>query len=737
MSTISRSLVRSVGPVLLPLALASCSADGRAKESPTSSAEGLSYAGVTFQAVLGGQYFSAQNGGGGAVNATATAAQSWETFTLIDQSGSSPMSGDSIFIQANSGAFFQAVNGGGSTLNASSKNQQTWETFKVIKTSGSGAIQNGDIVGLQTYDGSWVTAQNGGGGPVEASAPALSTWEQIRISGLPSNTTPPGTLVSVNFKTQFTGNFMGAQNDGGGAVIATATVAQAWETFTLIDSNGGLLASGDSVFVRAGNDQYFQAVNGGGSTLNAGSNNTQSWETFKIVKASGSGVINPGDVVGLQTTSGDWVSAANGGGSSVGAAAPALGSWESFSISINGSNGGGSAGDGGSSTGDGGGSSTGDVIGKISVGYQGWFTAAGDGSGINPPWWHWTADRNTPTQNDVAIESWPDIGDYSQTYPTGFANLNSGGAAGLYSDWDASTIDTQVQWMQNAGIDTIALQRFSDFRGPGQARDVVAAHVRDSAQAHGRKFYIMYDISGWDTFQSDLKTDWAEDIVGELGLTNSPAYAKQNGKPVVAIWGVGYTGHPGTPATTLDVITWFQSQGVYVIGGVGNDWRTADGTRWSQAGFGQVFDALDAISPWMIGVIGDDAGSDSNLQQYNEGDVAYLHARGKDYQPCVLPGDLSAHQRQHGDFMWHQFYNMIQIGSDGLYVSMFDEYNEGNQIAKTATTSASIPAGSGFVTLDEDGTQCSSDYYMRLTGDGGRMLKGQIALTATRPTSPM
>ncbi|MGJ6967930.1 fibronectin type III domain-containing protein, partial [Streptosporangium sp. G11] len=28
-------------------------------------------------------------------------------------------------------------------------------------------------------------------------------------------------------------------------------------------------------------------------------------------------------------------------------------------------------------------------------------------------------------------------------------------------------------------------------------------------------------------------------------------------------------------------------------------------------------------------------------------------------------------------------------------------------------------------------------YYLRLTGDGGRMLKGQIALTATRPTRPV
>jgi hypothetical protein len=84
--------------------------------------------------------------------------------------------------------------------------------------------------------------------------------------------------------------------------------------------------------------------------------------------------------------------------------------------------------------------------------------------------------------------------------------------------------------------------------------------------------------------------------------------------------------------------------------------------------------------------------------------------------------------------MWHQFYNMIQIGSDGLYISMFDEYNESNQIAKTAATQASVPAGSGFKSLDEDGTSCSADYYMRLTGDGGKMLKGQIGLTSVRPT---
>ena len=456
----------------------------------------------------------------------------------------------------------------------------------------------------------------------------------------------------------------------------------------------------------------------------------------------GAGGTNGGATNGGTSNAGGAGVGGAAAGSSSGGASGGLGGSNSAGSANGGAGGssanGGSAGSSGSAgAATGGNTSTGDIVGKITVGYQGWFNAAGDGSGINPPWWHWTADRNTPSTGDIGIKSWPDVSELTKTYPTSFANLGNGSSANLYSAWDASTVDTQIKWMQDTGIDTIALQRFGDFRGTGEARNVVAGNVRKAAEAHGRKFYIMYDISGWDTFQTDLKSDWTDHILGELHLTDSPAYAKQNGKPVVCIWGLGYNGHPGTPQTTLDIITYFQSKGMYVIGGLGNDWRTADGSRWSQAGFTTAFDALDAISPWMVGVIGDNAGSDGNRKSYNEGDVADLHARGKHYQPCVLPGDLQGKQRHHGDFMWHQFYNMIQIGADGLYISMYDEYNEGNQIAKTAATSASIPNGSNFVTLDEDGTKCSSDYYLRLTADGGKMLRKEIALTSTRPTSPM
>jgi hypothetical protein len=80
---------------------------------------------------------------------------------------------------------------------------------------------------------------------------------------------------------------------------------------------------------------------------------------------------------------------------------------------------------------------------------------------------------------------------------------------------------------------------------------------------------------------------------------------------------------------------------------------------------------------------------------------------------------------------------MVRVGCQGIYISMFDEFNEGNQIAKTAETAAAVPAGSGIRPLDEDGTFCSSDYYLRITADGGRMLKRELPLTPVRPTPPV
>jgi hypothetical protein len=379
-------------------------------------------------------------------------------------------------------------------------------------------------------------------------------------------------------------------------------------------------------------------------------------------------------------------------------------------------------------------SPVGDVVGKITVGYQGWFACPGDGAPINA-WWHWGSNwGRPPSPTNNVIKAWPDMREYTHAYRTAYANLNNGQPATLFSSYDDQTVDTHFRWMQQYGCDTAALQRFNPNGGEGATRDAMAAKVRSAAEAHGRKFYIMYDVSGWTSMQSEIKADWTSKM---SAYTASSAYARQNGKPVVCIWGFGYgdNNHPFDAGPCLDVVNWFKGQGCYVIGGVPREWRTGEGG--SRPGFSDVYHAFNMLSPWMVGAIGDANGSDWMYQNINVPDQADCAAHGIDYQPCVLPGDVSARQRAHGDFMWRQFYNMVRCGAQGIYISMFDEYGEGNQIAKTAETAAMVPAGSGLWTLDEDGTACSSDYYLRLTADGGRMLKGQLPLTPTRPTQPV
>jgi len=372
----------------------------------------------------------------------------------------------------------------------------------------------------------------------------------------------------------------------------------------------------------------------------------------------------------------------------------------------------------------------GDVVGKITVGYQGWFACPGDGSPINI-WWHYSPNGQTPNNANNSIHCWPDMREFTKGYQTGYANLGNGQPAKLFSSWDAQVVNTHFKWMKQYGIDTAALQRFNPTGGEGPTRNGVTTEVRTAAETYGRKFYIMYDMSGWNNMESEMEADWTDVIKKRMHLTASPAYAREGNKPVVCIWGFGFNdgNHAFDAASCVRVIDWFKSQGCYVIGGVPTHWRTQDSD--SRPGFIGTYHAFNMISPWMVGRIGNAGDSDNFRKNVNDPDIADCKANGIAYQPCV------SGQRAHGDFMWHQFGNMIQAGSQAIYISMFDEYNEGNQIAKTAEDASMSPAGAPMFTLDQDGTHCSSDYYLRLTGDGGKMLKGTIPFTWTRPTQPV
>src|SRR5207249_4348221 len=91
--------------------------------------------------------------------------------------------GDEVYIKTGGGQYFQAVDGGGGDLNATARRPLDWETFRIVRAAGAGVIKSGDVVGLQTVrSGNWVSAENGGGGRVFAYGPALGPWERLVIS---------------------------------------------------------------------------------------------------------------------------------------------------------------------------------------------------------------------------------------------------------------------------------------------------------------------------------------------------------------------------------------------------------------------------------------------------------------------------------------------------------------------------------------------------------------------------
>ncbi|MGC3960998.1 MAG: discoidin domain-containing protein [Verrucomicrobiota bacterium] len=389
----------------------------------------------------------------------------------------------------------------------------------------------------------------------------------------------------------------------------------------------------------------------------------------------------------------------------------------------------------------------GDLVGKVTVGYQGWFSAAGDGSPVNN-WGH------------SNLEMWPDIREYANTYagtpfsqagvtqPNFYGSLGNGQPAKMFSSYDQQVVNTHFRWMAEHNIDCVALQRFANEISPGSnikaQRDGIALKVMNAAMATGRKFFIEYDASGRAAMKTDILQDWTNTITGALRLTSSPAYARQNGKPIVGIYGMGYAAGPipgpGSTNDCLDVINFLKAQGCYIMGGVPGQWRSGNGD--SRSDFTEVYRAIDAIGPWAVG-----RATDGSYLPYLTADFANCVTNGMDYLPNAYPG-TSFHNsnagsptnqfpRNAGNFLWTQMASMRSIGAPSVFIAMFDELNEATQIFKSAETVSMNPTNNWFLALDAEGTLCSSDFYLRLVKDGGEMIKGLRPYTASKPTAPM
>lgn len=144
--------------------------------------------------------------------------------------------------------------------------------------------------------------------------------------------------ISASFQTS-NGSYIVAEEGGGGDANANRSQIGPWETFSVIDINGGTLQSLDPVCIATYNSNYLVAENGGGDVVRANRVSCGPWEKFNLIKVTPEGAaiggeIQNNDLVALRVNNGQYVVAEEGGGSKLNANRGAIGPWEIFRITL-------------------------------------------------------------------------------------------------------------------------------------------------------------------------------------------------------------------------------------------------------------------------------------------------------------------------------------------------------------------------------------------------------------------
>lgn len=372
--------------------------------------------------------------------------------------------------------------------------------------------------------------------------------------------------------------------------------------------------------------------------------------------------------------------------------------------------------------------------GKVLCGYQGWFRCEGDGADNG---WHHYAVNGKFEPGHTHIEMWPDMTEAGrgERHATPFRHAD-GSVAEVFSSVHGDTVRRHFRWMREHGIDGVFLQRFATsardprFRGP---MDRVLGHSRDSAKAEGRRWALMYDLSGLKPADfPSLIEDWKR--VRPTLKMEETAYLHHRRKPLIALWGLGFNDRDPALAEWEMLIRHFKSDGCALMLGVPCYWRTLDRDAVPDAKLHELITMADIVSPWSVGRFGTPQDAAARVKPLLEPDLAWCRVRGLDYLPVAFPGfswqnleksrgreaKFDAIPRLGGRFLWSQAVASRQAGSRALYVAMFDEMDEATAIFKTTQDP---PVGASRF-LAEPGLP--SDHYLWLTGEIGQMLRGEI-----------
>ena len=374
------------------------------------------------------------------------------------------------------------------------------------------------------------------------------------------------------------------------------------------------------------------------------------------------------------------------------------------------------------------------LTGKVMTGYQGWFNCDGDGADLG--WTHWA--RNKSKQfgpGNVTVDLWPDVSELTagERFATGY-NLADGRPAEVFSSFHNKTVRRHFQWMREYGIDGAFVQRFANGVKNETIRhhkDVVLANCREAANREGRAYAVMYDLSGLPAGGvARIAEDWKR-LRTTMRIGEDPAYLRHRGKPLVAVWGVGFADKrkPYTLAECRSLIEFLKADGCSVMLGVPTSWRDLKRDAAPDPALHDLLKLADVISPWTVGRYKDPRGAELHAEKFWEPDIAWCGKHSIDYLPVVFPGfswhnlkpeaPLNQIPRLKGQFLWSQFVSAKNAGAKMIYVAMFDEVDEGTAIFKCTNHP---PSGvDPFLTYEG----LPSDHYLWLTGEGARLLRGQ------------
>ncbi len=380
------------------------------------------------------------------------------------------------------------------------------------------------------------------------------------------------------------------------------------------------------------------------------------------------------------------------------------------------------------------------LTGKVMCGYQGWFACEGDGA--ERGWNHWTKGRGPLSPANAKIDLWPDVTGFGadERFATAFKHAD-GRTAEVFSSFKQKTVLRHFEWMREYGIDGAFVQRFATgLRDPKVLRqnNTVLAHCREGAERNGRAFAVMYDLSGLGANRTkEVMDDWRS-LRTALRVTDSPAYLRHRGKPLVAVWGVGFSDdRKYTLGECRKLVEFLKKDGCTVMLGVPTHWRELKNDAAADPALHEVLKLADVISPWTVGRYRDAAGVARHEEKFLKPDLAWCAQAKLDYLPVVFPGfswanmhggPLDAIPRRKGEFLWSQFAAAKRAGAEMIYVAMFDEVDEATAIFKCTND---VPAGGDAKFLTYEGLP--PDFYLRLTGAGAKMLRGEIPFTAKIP----